>query len=263
MSASSVSFRESNKSENATNILPITGEPSRQILISEKEYLALKNEIGYWKSLHKKAVVREKELKQKVKEQDGQIRDLKNRVFGKKSEKKRCVRDKCKREPESVKRSRGQQPGSQGHGRTQRPDLPKREEKVGFPEEPVCPCCGLPYIEDGYEQEEIIEVEVKAHTRVIKRHRRKKGCKCKGIPNKLTAPEPLKLFPKSFYGISIWVEALLTKFHYSQPTKSFSELLFRCWLHHFSWNYCRRFKKTEEVVPACLRCALQLSNAGR
>lgn len=62
-------------------------EQSEQILISEKEYLELKCELGYWRGMHKKAIIREEILKHTIKEQEGQIRDLKQRVFGKKSEK--------------------------------------------------------------------------------------------------------------------------------------------------------------------------------
>ena len=35
-------------------------------------------------------------------------------------------------EPSSPKRPRGQQPGSIGHGRTARPDLPQREETMAL-----------------------------------------------------------------------------------------------------------------------------------
>ena len=73
--------------------LPI--EQFEQILISEKEYLELKHEVGYWRGMHNKAIIREEILKQKIKAQKGQIRDLKHRVFGKKSEKKVPVKMKA------------------------------------------------------------------------------------------------------------------------------------------------------------------------
>ncbi|MCD6295051.1 MAG: transposase, partial [Deltaproteobacteria bacterium] len=38
----------------------------RKILVLEKEYLQLKSEVGYWQAMHKKAVLRENELKQTV-----------------------------------------------------------------------------------------------------------------------------------------------------------------------------------------------------
>ncbi len=196
--------------------LPI--EQSEQILISEKEYLELKCELGYWRGMHKKAIIREEILKQTIKEQDGQIRDLKQRVFGKKSEKNSFSKDEGGSKNQTPKRPRGQQPGSKGHGRTERPDLPEKTEDAKLHEEPVCPCCNKPYIPDESKETEIIEVEVKAYKRKIKRQCMKKGCTCKGVPNKITAPMPPKVLPKSPYGISIWEAVLLTKFHYCQPT---------------------------------------------
>ena len=54
--------------------LPVEKPPL--ILITEKEYLELKSEVGYWQAMHKKAISREKTLKQTIKKQEGQIRDL-------------------------------------------------------------------------------------------------------------------------------------------------------------------------------------------
>jgi len=196
--------------------LPVEKPPL--IFISEKEYLELKNELGYWQALHKKAVLRENKLKQTIKEQEGQIRDLRNRLFDKKSEKKSSNKDEVKSKPSDSKRHRGQQPGTKGHGRTARPHLPKKEELVNFPENPICPNCGKFYIPDESKEAEIIEVDVKAHTRKIIRCCMKKDCSCKGVPNTITAPMPPKVIPKSPYGISIWEAVLLNKFHYSQPT---------------------------------------------
>ena len=197
--------------------LPI--EQSEQILISEKEHLELKWEVGYWRTMHTKAIVREKILKQKIKEQEGQIRDLRHRVFGKKSEKKNSSKDAgLKSKNSDSKRPRGQQEGSKGHGRTKHPDLPEKKEEIKLPEVPVCPCCNKPYIPDESKETKIIEVEVNAYTRKIKLQCMKKSCACKGVPNTITAPMPPKVLPKSPYGLSIWEAVLLTKFHYSQPT---------------------------------------------
>jgi len=193
-------------------------EISPQILISEKEYLGLKNQVGYWQTMHKNAISREKELKQRIKELEGKIRDLRNRLFGKKSEKKSSSSDKDKSKSPTSKRPRGQQRGSKGHGRTERPDIPEKEELANFSEDPICPNCGQPYIPDECKQAEIFEVEVKAHKRKIIRACMKKGCSCKGVPNTITAPMPPTVIPKSPYGISIWEAVLLTKYNYSQPT---------------------------------------------
>jgi len=189
-----------------------------RILITEKEYLKLKWEAGYWQGLHKKALLREKALKKTIKEQEGQIRDLKNRLFGKKSEKKSTAKKEGGAKPTDPKRSRGQQPGSKGHGRTTRPHLPHIDEPIDCPDVPKCSKCGTAYIPDESMESEIIEVDVKAHKRVIIRSCMKKNCSCKGVPNTVTAPMPPKVIPKSPYGISIWKAVLLNKFHYCQPT---------------------------------------------
>ena len=189
-----------------------------RILITEKEYLELKWEAGYWQGLHKKALLREEALKKTIKKQVGQIRDLKNRLFGKKSEKKSTAKKESEAKPTDPKRSRGQQPGSKGHGRTTRPYLPHIDEPIDFPDVPKCSKCGTAYIPDESLESEIIEVDVKAHKRVIIRSCMKKNCSCKGVPNTVTAPLPPKVIPKSPYGISIWETVLLNKFHYCQST---------------------------------------------
>ncbi|MDA3791187.1 MAG: IS66 family transposase [Desulfobacula sp.] len=203
------------------NVPAIDGldESSPQILISEKEYLELKSVAGYWRAMHAKVLEREKRLQQTIKKLKGQIRDLRHRIFGKKGEKSTVNKD-TKPEDSKNNRPRGQQPGSEGHGLTERPDLPVEEEKVIFSETPICPDCGRPYTCDGNGAKESIryEVNVKAHVRKFNRQSMKKGCCCKGVPNKLTAPIPPNVIPKSPYGISIWEAILLTKFHYSQPT---------------------------------------------
>ena len=197
-------------------VLPVEKPPL--ILISEKEYQVLKSEVGYWQAMHKKAISREKRLKQTIQDLEGQIRDLRNRLFGTKSEKKSSSKDEDKSKSSNSKRPRGQQPGSKGHGRTTRPNLPQKEETVNFPEDPICPNCGKPYIPDESKEAEIIEVEVKAYKRKIIRCCMKKGCSCKGVPNTITAPMPPKVIPKSPYGISIWEAVLLSKYKYCQPT---------------------------------------------
>ena len=204
--------------EVAEKIINFPTGTSPQITITEKEYRELKWEVGYWQGMHKKALLREEKLKNLIKVRDGKIRDLKNRVFGKKSEKKKTAKKEGKANVTDSKRSRGQQPGSKGHGRTTRPDLPQNDEPIDFPDTPKCSKCGTAYILDGSKNSEIIEVDIKAHKRLIIRSCAKKGCSCKGIPNTVTAPMPPKVIPKSPYGISIWEAVLSSKFHYCQPT---------------------------------------------
>jgi len=203
---------------------------SPQILVSEKEYLTLRCEVGYWRSMHEKSLSKIDKLNKEIKHLKGKVRDLTNRFFGKKSEKTGTGKKdgESKNKDSGEKRKRGQQPGTEGHGRTKRPDLPRVEEAVDFSEIPKCAECGTAYLFDGQKESEIIEVEVKAHTRIIQRSCMKKGCTCKGVPSTVTAPMPPKVLPKSPYGISIWENVLLSKFHYSQPTNrllgQFSEM---------------------------------------
>jgi transposase len=163
-------------SEIYDQVIDLSVEKPPQILILEKEYLELKSEAGYWQAMHEKALSREKKLKETVKEQEGQIRDLRNRLFGKKSERKNSSKDESKSKSSDPKRPRGQQPGIKGHGRTDRPDLPQKKEPVNFPEVPICSKCGEAYIPDESKEAEIIEVEVKAYKRRIIRSCMKKCC---------------------------------------------------------------------------------------
>jgi transposase len=199
-------------------VIDLPVEKPSLIHISEKEYLVLKSEVGYWQAMHKKAILREDKLRQTIKEQEGKIRDLKNRLFGKKSEKKSSNKDDSTSNSPTSKRPRGQQPGSKGHGRTVRPDLPQKEELVNFAKTPTCSKCGEAYILDESKEAGIVEVEVKAYKRKIIRCCMKKNCLCRGVPNTITAPMPPRVIAKSPYGISIWEAVLLNKFHYCQPT---------------------------------------------
>ena len=199
----------------------ILSEPSPQILIYEKEYLELKSDVGYWRAMHAKAIIRENILKETIKKLKGQIRDLRYRIFGKKNEKATASKDnENPKTPKPNPRPRGQQPGTKGHGPTKRPNLPEKEEDASFSETPICSKCGKPYItdEDGVKESIRYEVNVKAHVRRIRRQCMRKGCCCKKVPGKLMAPISPNVIPRSLYGISIWEAVLLTKFHYCQPT---------------------------------------------
>ena len=67
---------------------------------------------------------------------------------------------------------RGQQRGAPGHGRTQRPGLDERtEEHNPRPDACVCGRCGQPYAPNGAEESTLVEIEVKAYKRVIRRPR--------------------------------------------------------------------------------------------
>ena len=189
------------------------------ILITEKEVLELKNAVGYWKSLHHRAKEREEQLKLELLAKDVKIRDLKQRIFGKKSEKRGSIRNRNIGKSDKSVRPGGHQQGRKGHGRTQYPDLEIVDEKVALGKEMgICPECGKPFCSFGSEESELIEIDVKAYKRRIIRERKKKCCACKNVADTVTAPPVSRIIPQSPYGISIWAEIPLNKFIYCQPT---------------------------------------------
>ena len=124
------------------------------------------------------------------------------------------------------KRHRGQQTGSRGHGRTDRPGLPVVYEESELPHnEKICSSCGLPYQRNPAldEKSNVIEVEVRAHIRRINRasYTRNPACHCEDTPVILTAQPPPQLIPRSNYGVSFWVDVILSKYRYGQPTNRY------------------------------------------
>lgn len=184
--------------------------------------LELGREAGYWRTAHRKAVEREEKLKEEIKELRAKLKLRERQLFGRKSERGSKGKGKRGRRPDEQpnKRRRGQQPGAPGHGRRMHNDLPAREELVELdPSEPVCRCCGLPLRERGdTEDSEVVEVQVQAHRRVIRRKRYQPTCDCPDQPRQVTAPCPPKLVPKGGFGISFWVMVLIDKFLFQRPT---------------------------------------------
>ena len=201
------------------------GQPpfvSRQVWLSQAEFIQLKWDANYWKAQHQRSCAREAALKQELAYKEAKIRDLKQRLFGKKSEKSAASPDQMELDSKAVKRPRGQQTGSLGHGRTERPYLRVEEEVRDLADDArCCAQCGRPYDPfPGTEDSEIFEIEVRAYQRHIKRRRYQRGCSCPPSgdhPGIITAAIAPKVIPKSPYGISVWEQILLGKFLYAQP----------------------------------------------
>ncbi len=207
----------------SSNLLPQnstldTAPALRLVAVTQKELTRLKWEGSYWKAQHQRACEREVQLKQHLEMKEAQIRDLQQRLFGKKSE-NNTVSSSVK---PPTNRSRGHQRGQRGHGRIPRPNLPVIEEQWELSADSCCcPLCGLPYNDfPGAEESDLFEIEITAHRRRISRKRYKKGCSCQGpetLPEIIVAPPPPKVIPRSPFGISIWEHLLLSKFLYAQP----------------------------------------------
>jgi len=184
---------------------------------------SLQEEITQLKEKHRlKIKVVTTELNEKIAELKAKLKLREHQLFGKKSEKK-CTSESSKADKENnKKRNRGQQHGKPSHGRRKHDNLPVVEELIELePTDRCCPDCNKPYIdfagEDKTEDSEILEIEVKAYKRRIRRKKYKKNCQCKKSPALLTAPKVNRLIPKGKLGISIWVEIILGKFDYYYP----------------------------------------------
>src|SRR4030042_305018 len=140
-----------------------------------------RREVGYWKSQHAKAVKRIEQLKEELDQSRGQVHALQDKLFGRKSEKSAgSDRSNDLFDPEQVTataKKRGAQPGHAGHGRRDYSHLPVEEEFVALPEESlICPICGgLATMMSDTEDSEVLEIDVRAHRRRIRRRRYRGG----------------------------------------------------------------------------------------
>lgn len=264
---------------NATRPLQWTGPAQYKLGVLElttHERSGFLREINFWKSMHQQAKAkldterqrhkeeleqarqREAALREELKQAQGSKRDLKHRLFGRKSEKhkgsERNVHAIANRN--KVKAPRGQCPGKKGHGRTIASNLPKREEYVEIADA-CCADCGKPWNVLGTtEDSEVIEIEVQAYRRVLRRRRYKPVCQCPRPRDEpvgdvcidtsaqvevdaniataaktdivIVAPPPARLINRGKYGISVWVSVLLDKFLYGRP----SNRLLQDFSHH-------------------------------
>jgi transposase len=116
-------------------------------------------------------------------------------------------------------RRRGQQPGTKGHGRKRRGDLPTEEIEHPLPEEQQhCPSCGLPLEALPLsEDSEEIHWEVRVIRRVHHRRRYRPTCRCKVLPGIITAPVVPKVIRKGLFSTGFWTQVLLEKFLFQRP----------------------------------------------
>ncbi len=191
----------------------------------ERENLEFRQQVGYWKSRHRDALLRIAELEQTIEQLEGEKRQLQADLFGRRSESK-PLKDRSNHldDPQAnsqhPKRKRGQQAENHGPQRRDYSRLPVREKFVDLPpEQCVCPDCGQPLrLRSDTEDSEQIEIDVRAYRRKIRRRRYERTCTCEGRRT-VTAPPPPKLIPKGRYGISVWVEILLDKYFTYRPTE--------------------------------------------
>ena len=209
------------------------------VTLTKQEHIHLMMQANGWKSLHQRAVERAqwrdqryRRVLRQLKEQAAQreaklsaelelalakIRDLQQRVFGRKSERGKGGSEQ--QAPGLVLRApRGHQRGAPGHGRTMLGHLPQRSEYVEI-DTPQCPQCGLDLsVFPGTEDSEVLEIEVQAYRRLIRRRRYRPSCHCGCVPGIVAAPAPPRLIERGKFGISVWTSVLLDKFLYARPS---------------------------------------------
>lgn len=202
---------------------------------------------AYYKAQHQRVRQREDDLKHQVAQLLAEIRDLRHRLFGRRSEAHHAPDFLTPDEPLAdltpaatvdapatlpaspsphdaaapPRRPRGQQPGAHGHGRRDYSHLPSRAEVSSLPADQCrCQRCGQPFAAfPGTDDTTVLEVEVKAYRRLVRRQRYRPTCTCGVHPGVVTAPPPPRLIPKSPFGVSLWVNVLLDKYQFYRPTQ--------------------------------------------
>jgi transposase len=216
---------------------PVSGEKAtpfsqQTVVLTKQDYIGLKWEANYWRSQHARLVQREAILKAQVEALEAQIRDLTQRLYGKKNEQSAASEARGKSN-DTPARKRGQQPGTSGHGRSDRSALPMVVEVHDLNESTKqCPQCGEALASfPGVEACDIIEVQVQTHIRRIERPRYPKTCQCPEFPGIVTAPPAPRVIPKSPLGVSVWTMVRLDKYLYSRPTHRLCQELEHDGLH--------------------------------
>jgi transposase len=236
--------------ELSEGVTPAPATPFSQelVTITKAEHVQLVWEARHYKRMHQAAVariealqsdhrqelqavreaaaLREQELLQKLQKAEARAKDLADRHFNKTSERGSVVDKRYRGAKGQQRRKRGQQPGAPSRGRTMVKGLEVREEFVPVPCT-ECPKCGKAVKElSDTEDCEVMEVEVRAYVRKIRRRRARPTCDCGVLPGNIIAPPVPRLIPRGKLGISVYVDALVDKFEHGRAS-------FR-WLAHWA-----------------------------
>jgi len=205
----------------------------------KKEFFKARYEAAYYKDLHYRNVaMRERsqyehdaeirnlkkkhqeeveQLENTIKQLDAKVKLRERQLFGKKSEKGSCKNESGKKD--KSERCRGQQKDNKSPAKRDYSHLPIIPEIVEMAEDKrTCPCCNALYVDmNSTEESEVIEVEVEAHIRRIKRKKYRRTCSCVSQPIILTVKQVSKVLSKSHLGNSVWVHFLMQKYWHGHP----------------------------------------------
>jgi transposase len=173
--------------------------------------------------MHRRALDREAQLQAEVERLHALLRLREQQLVGRKTETAAATEPAVPlaTPPDPPpRRSRGQQPGRPGPKRRDYSHLPAVPEDHELPPDQCrCSRCGQPFADfPGTEDSIILEVDVRAHRRIIRRRRYRPTCSWAAHAGIVTAPPPPRLIPKSILGVSIWVSLLLDKYLFYRPT---------------------------------------------
>jgi transposase len=186
-----------------------------------EELIRARAAASYWEAMHRRACEREEALKREVEALQAKVKQRERELFARRAERGgKSTSERWGSQEPGLRRRRGQQPGAAGHGRRRHEHLPAQLEEYDLGEtEKHCEVCGLAFASfEGTEDAELVEVEVGAYRRLIRRRRYLRRCRCPGQPGVITAPAPGKLIRKGSLGVSVWVLVLLDKFLFQRPT---------------------------------------------
>ena len=159
----------------------------------------------------------------------------------------------------SSPRRRGQQPGRAGPSRTPRKSLAVRTEIVELAARHTgCERCGRALAGHGWVESELIEIEVAAYRRRIRRRRYRRVCGCAG-PATVLAPPVARLFAHTAYGISVWTTVLLEHWEGQRPFRQIARWMTRHGLAISPGTLCDRLgdlSQLFEPLSAAIRAHL-------
>jgi transposase len=197
----------------------VTPFSQQTVVLTKQVYIELTWQANDWRVQHARLVEREAALKAAVAALQATIRALTQRLYGTKSEQSTGPDGAGASKPTSP-RKRGQQPGSRGHGRSERSALPVVVDVHDFSETATHgPACGAAFVPfPGRAASTLLAVQVQAHRRRIPRQRYHTTGQCPHVPGIVTAPPAPRRIPKSPLGVSVWTRVLLDQDRYGRPT---------------------------------------------
>ena len=171
-----------------------------------REVRVLKCEARYYRAMHRKAVAREQRLKETLSGVRTKLKELRQRLRGTAGAAQQQEREA---RPARHERRRG--------GAGAAPTGPATRVEWAWPARPLSAAGAGGTPRAGAERAllsqvwrgvprgrqrglEVLEIEVRAHRRVIKRQRYHCSCGCAGAPRVVTAPAPSRLIPKGIWG---------------------------------------------------------------